>query len=655
MMKKLFNRIALFAFLVLAGFTYAGNLPPEEKAGGENFRNSGIMPEAFQRRWTLVSETSAVIYWQLDEISSSALSYVEFGPEKNPGSRTSLSKKPRWSQLHRLTGLTPGKTCYYRMVNVDPATGNKSESELLQITPRLIPGAVHIPDELPGGPPYILDKPHTRYILTRDIQADGSAFELRGEGSTLDLDGHTVTFGMDTPEQVYGVRLTSRDSSKLVNGIIVQGDRSHDYSAAIASLDRTFERPATTEICGISTDVKLKDTWPMNFTHIAQLEVHHNSVYSRVTELECRHYPGNVLIRVYTWGGDIHIHDNLLTEGCHWGIVVKEQSPSVKNVEIDHNDIQHHQQYVNGYAISPCAFSDVHHNRITSTGRGIHMTAEGILLHDNYLDTKGHMTLSDLPERTRPFHHRMIELHGIKLEGSRVRNCRIYNNFVRITQQQPVDSGGMGDPVNKMENGVYIRSRASGIAADRLTDDSKNWEKDRWRHYYLKYSPDHPPVLIDSSDSRNLYARLETVPPGNYSVYMKWNYVAPTPLNIACYDPNAMNEIYNNTFIGITTYKNTRHGEYGDSGEWATAIMFIAMTKGEADPGKYSAWVHDNQFFSNDLFYNSGWDVNMTIKIEDNTFTLLKDPFTTGRDERIHEVGPWFNRQIKAAQNTYNE
>ncbi len=83
---------------------------------------------------------------------------------------------------------------------------------------------------------------------------------------------------------------------------------------------------------------------------------------------------------------------------------------------------------------------------------------------------------------------------------------------------------------------------------------------------------------------------------------MVWKYVAPTPLNIACYDPNAMNEIYNNTFIGITTYKKTRHGDYGDSGEWATAVMLIAMTKGEADPGKYSADVHDNQFFSNDLF-----------------------------------------------------
>ena len=327
----------------------------------------------------------------------------------------------------------------------------------------------------------------------------------------------------------------------------------------------------------------------------------------------------------------------------------------MKNVEIDHNDIQHHQQYVNGYAISPCAFSDVHDNKITSTGRGIHLTGEGILLHDNYLDTKGHMTLSDLPERTRPFHHRMIELHGIKLEGSRVRNCRIYNNFVRITQAQPVDSGGYGDPLNKMENGVYIRSKATAISLTKLTDANANWEKDRWRHYFLRYAPDQPPVLIDSSDSHNLYANLANVKPGNYSVYMKWNYVAPTPLNIACYDPNAMNEIFNNTFIGITTYKKTRHGDYGDSGEWATAIMMIAMTKGPADPGKYSAFVHDNQFYSNDLFYNSGWDVNMTINIENNTFTLLKDPFTTERTSRIHEVGPWFTKKIEKSHNTYQE
>ncbi len=130
------------------------------------------------------------------------------------------------------------------------------------------------------------------------------------------------------------------------------------------------------------------------------------------------------------------------------------------------------------------------------------------------------MTLSDLPERTRPFHHRMIELHGIKLEGSRARNCKIYNNFVRITQEQPVDSGGMGDPVNKMENGVYIRSSATGISATALTDDSQNWEKDRWRHYYLKYSPDLPSrPHRQQRQPESLCKTGECAPRGIFGVY----------------------------------------------------------------------------------------------------------------------------------------
>ncbi len=507
-MKKIIGLISLVLLVSLTGYAVS-RLSGEKKQKMNKGEAMAIEnPESFQRRWTYVSETSAVIYWQIDDISHSARSYVEYGMTQKLGQKTAVSNKPRWSQFHRLTGLKTGKTCYYRMMNIDPVTNKKTESELLQFKPQTIAGAVYIPGDMTGEPPYILDKPNTHYVLTRDIRADGSAFELRGEGSTLDLDGHTVIFGDNTPEQVYGVLLTSRDRCSLVNGTVKQGARSHDYSAAVASLDRTFERPAPTEVCGITTDVNLKDTWPMNFTHIAQLEVHHNNIYSRVTELECRHYPGNVLIRVYTYGGDIHLHDNLLTEGCHWGIVVKEQSRTVHNVEIDHNDIHHHQQYVNGYAISPCAFSDVHDNKITSTGRGAHLTGEGILFHDNYLDTKGHMTLSDLPERTRPFHHRMIELHGIKLEGSNVKNCRIYNNFVRITQAQPVDSGGLGNPLNKIENGVYIRAHSTAISTSKLSDTSQNWEKDRWRHYYLRYSDDHAPVLIDSSDSQNLYAHL---------------------------------------------------------------------------------------------------------------------------------------------------
>jgi len=632
-MKKNF-----FWYAVLAFFgCLLWNIPA---AGAEN--------GPFQRRWSFVSESSAVIYWQLAGISQAANSCVEYGKTEDLGRRTKTTGKPRWSHLHSLKNLETGSTYYYRMVILDRESQQEQKSEILHFTTVRKKEAIRIPEQV-SGPPYVLDRPGGYYILSRDVTADGTAFEITAAGVTLDLDGHTVVFGNDTREQVYGVRFANPGKGTLCNGRIVQGEKSRDYSAAIASL----KRPEPTEVFGIATDVHLKCAYPMHLSNATRARIHHNHLYSRVTELESRHYPGNALLLVYIYGGDIHIHDNLLTEGCHRGIHTRILSRTVRNVEVDHNDVEHHQQYVNGYALIPCPNSDYHHNKVTSTGRGAHLNGEGILFHDNYLDTRGHMHLSDLPARTRPFKHQKIELHGIKLEGRHVKNCKVYNNFVRITQILPRDSEGRGSPEDKIDNGVYLRSTATSLAADRLVDTRQSWERDRWKNYFVKYSPGAAPAKITGNDSTTLFADFESAAAGEYAIYMKWYYVPPTPLNIACYDPNAMNEVYGNEFIGLTHYRQTRHGDYGDSGEWATAIMFISMKQGPAEPGKYSAYIHDNRFVSNDLFLNGSTPVNMTIRLENNTFTLAETPFSTDRQSRFRVVGPALEKEAASGGNVF--
>jgi len=231
-----------------------------------------------------------------------------------------------------------------------------------------------------------------------------------------------------------------------------------------------------------------------------------------------------------------------------------------------------------------------------------------------------------MPAGSRPWKHRRVELHGIKLEGNNVRECKIYGNFMRITQHLPVDSQGEGDPRDKIDNGVYIKSCATELTGNKLTDTSQRWEPHRWRFYWVKYAPHLPAVQIKDNDAVSLTAEFKSAKPGPYAIYMKWDYVPATPLNIACYDPEAMNEIYDNTIVALTKYKKTRHGGYGDSGQWASAIFFVGMDKGPASEGKYSAYIHDNSFFSNDLFISTNSRVNMTIRIENNTFTLAPDP-----------------------------
>ncbi len=604
----------------------------------------------FQRRWVHVSETSAVIYWKSDSIDTAVTSLVEYGTTEELGRQTPETKNPQNAHLHRLKGLEPGITCYYRMVVFDQRDGTRTESEVLQIVPQRIEGAVYIPQDLAGTPPYILDRNLTHYVLTQDITADGTAIIIKGSGIVLDLDGHMVTFGNNTSSQVFGVQITDGDTCKVMNGVIVQGERSADYCNAVRSF-RSANRGA--EVCGISTDVHLKNAQPMAFRH-ANLKIHHNDICSSVIDLESRHYPGNALLRVEANGKNVHLHDNILTEGCHRAILVSS-SGDLTNVEINHNDIQHHQQYVNGYAIAPGSNATVHHNRITSTGRGIHLTGSNTEVFNNYIDIRGHQHLDDLPAGSRPFYHNSVELHGIKLEGSSAGNNKIYDNFVRIIQLQPVDSQGEGNPSDKKENGVYFHSEASSIQNGKLVDLQQNWEVDRWRYYFVKYDPDKPAVKITGNDATTLFGDFEEHEPGEYTVYMIWNYVPPTPLNLSCYDPNAMNEIYNNTFIGITTYSETRHGGYGDSGQWGTSVMLVGMDKGPALQGNYSALIHDNQFYSNDLFVNSSSDVNMDVWFENNTFNLTHEPLTTERADRIRNTGMAFEEELKEGNNVFIE
>ena len=610
---------------------------------------AGAEAGAFARRWVYASETSAVVYWQLADIRRTARSFVEYGPTKALGRKTKLTAEPRWSHFHRLTGLETGKTYHCRTVVVEAATKNRTEGEVFTFATRKRPGAIRIPQQV-SGPPFLLDKAGATYVLTRDVRADGTAFVITAPGVTLDLDGHAVVFGNDTDEQVGGVWARSKGKATICNGHVVQGARSKAYSTAVESRWRA----EPTEIFGISTDVHLRCAYPIKFLgRAAGVHVHHNVLYSRVTEIESRHYPGNDLLRLDVSGADVHVHDNILTEGCHVGIRL---SGTGTGVEVHHNDIRHHQQYVNGYAIAAaCPAARIHHNRISSCGRGVHLTREGIRLHDNYLDIYGHQQLDDIPAKSRPFKHHRVELHGVKFEGGKVKSCKVSNNFVRIVQKRPHDSGGAGSPDDKLTTGVYVRSRATSLATGRLVDARQQWEKDRWKGYFVKYAPKLPAARIAGNDATTLYGKFAPGEAGEYAIYMKWQYVPATPLNVACYDPAAMNEVCDNTFVALTEYRKTRHGGYGDSGQWAAAIYFVSMTRGAAPAGKHAVWIHGNRFVSNDLFVAATRPVNMTVRVEGNTFVLAKDPPPTETHTPFRRLGGALEASVKAGGNRFEE
>ena len=123
-----------------------------------------------------------------------------------------------------------------------------------------------------------------------------------------------------------------------------------------------------------------------------------------------------------------------------------------------------------------------------------------------------------------------------------------------------------------------LRSRATSPAPDRLVDETQNWEPDRWKGYLVKYAPQLLPAVIAGNNANTLFGEFRANTPSEYAIYMKWGYIPATPLNIACYDPNAMNGIHDNTFVALTHYQQTRHGAYGDSGQWASSIASSSAT-----------------------------------------------------------------------------
>ena len=145
--------------------------------------------------WVYASETSAIVYWQTE---NRARSYVEYGDtveckERTPTSGVSaITKLPYWTQFHRITGLSPGKRYYYRMVCIG-TDGKVVRGEAKTLETKRYSDAIRAPDDL-AGPPYVLDRANATYLMTKDIRFPSGGFEVKAEGITLDMDGHKLDY-----------------------------------------------------------------------------------------------------------------------------------------------------------------------------------------------------------------------------------------------------------------------------------------------------------------------------------------------------------------------------------------------------------------------------------------------------------------------------
>ena len=327
--------------------------------------------------WRHVSAASACIAWRTN---LPAKSIVEYGTDEAYGKATAEPERHFFSHLHYLKDLRPGTTYHYRVVCTDER-GRRAVGPDRTLATKPIPGAVRIPDDLPG-PPYTLDRPNTTYLLTRDVTADATAVNIAADGITLDLGGHTLTYdgkaGVADPsanERVYGwhscqgpcgIRTADgRSRLRILNGTVRQGaGRGASRPAAYNPL--FLRRPRETEVAGLTVVYSGSQvTGVMVNNAYGGVEVHHNVAVDEGTELSNRHSGLDAIAfgigKVATVS---RCHHNLVKRTRHRGLRV------VSNCDVYANEI-----YVDSYATN--AYGIMYYDN-----RG---TSENLSLRDNLI------------------------------------------------------------------------------------------------------------------------------------------------------------------------------------------------------------------------------------------------------------------------------
>ncbi len=184
-------------------------------------------------RWMHASETSAAVGWSTNLPSSTV---VEYGPTPKLGRSTTPPERPFHTHLHYLTDLKPGTTYHYRLITTGP-TGARVEGPVETFKTEAPDKSVVRIDRLDGGKALVIDKPG-RYLVTADLTADGTAFDIKAAGVTLDLGGRRVVYNAKPMEPIKGgdpnewfakaphgvyVGDYNRKDIAILNGTITQG------------------------------------------------------------------------------------------------------------------------------------------------------------------------------------------------------------------------------------------------------------------------------------------------------------------------------------------------------------------------------------------------------------------------------------------------
>ena len=307
-----------------------------------------------------------------------------------------LTGQPYWTQFHRITGLQPERQYFYRTA----CAGADGKTVLGEIETFKTTGdktAVRIPEDL-GGTPFVLDRPHTRYLVTRDLTFPLGGILVKADGITLDLDGHTLVYNDQQairPEQWdkrayeehdYGVKVEGRVRFTLLNGTIRQGKGNSRGTVVGVGCNPVYFGGIASEIAGVEIVWSGNDVSGFYLHGSEGDHVHHCIMDDRGSVITDRHMAIRS-ISGNTWGDYDH---NLVKATRQQGLA--------NGVRVAHNEIYLRSCATNSFGITPAALpakpATIEHNRILGTGEhplGIGMFgafAPGTTVHDNYVEVQ---------------------------------------------------------------------------------------------------------------------------------------------------------------------------------------------------------------------------------------------------------------------------
>lgn len=257
----------------------------------------------------------------------------------------------------------------------------------------------------------ILDQPNTVYVLQNDVSTnDGtptdSCFSIRADQITLDLNGHTITYGKHGQDLQHAIVTAATSSFQaqpgfsggsieglhITNGTIEQTGY-HDSSITPGLYSHAIflnEQPNSQniEISNLTIRVHGNSAQAIRARQKHGLNIHHNTIESKVTEIVNRHQMDGAQIYAgkSTYGRFVSIHDNTLSNSVQGSILSNTEHSQIFN-----NYVSHHGAYTNDFGIYAWSKNGaVFDNTIAPTsGRGIQLNSTGTRVFDNTVNVIG--------------------------------------------------------------------------------------------------------------------------------------------------------------------------------------------------------------------------------------------------------------------------